>query len=74
MRFIVKRLNLCSSARYGSVCIAFDLVSLLTCLWKHDNNCWLQVNTVFQLMLVAAALLQPEFGTDETQNYITFLR
>ncbi|PAN28060.1 hypothetical protein PAHAL_5G128600 [Panicum hallii] len=32
-----------------------------------------KVNTVFQLMLVAAALLQPEFGTDETQNYITFL-
>jgi len=42
--------------------------------WKHDNSCWLQVNTVFQLMLVAAALLQPEFGTEETQNYITLLR
>jgi cardiolipin synthase len=33
-----------------------------------------KVNTVFQLMLVAAALLQPEFGTEETQNYITVLR
>nr|CAB3474510.1 unnamed protein product [Digitaria exilis] len=33
-----------------------------------------KVNTVFQLMLVAAALLQPEFGTEETQNYITLLR
>uniref|UniRef100_A0A0D3EUY2 CDP-diacylglycerol--glycerol-3-phosphate 3-phosphatidyltransferase n=1 Tax=Oryza barthii TaxID=65489 RepID=A0A0D3EUY2_9ORYZ len=32
-----------------------------------------KVNTVFQLMLVAAALLQPEFGTEETQNYITVL-
>uniref|UniRef100_A0A0D9V6M8 CDP-diacylglycerol--glycerol-3-phosphate 3-phosphatidyltransferase n=1 Tax=Leersia perrieri TaxID=77586 RepID=A0A0D9V6M8_9ORYZ len=32
-----------------------------------------KVNTVFQLMLVAAALLQPEFGTEETQNYITML-
>ncbi|XP_006644830.1 CDP-diacylglycerol--glycerol-3-phosphate 3-phosphatidyltransferase 1, chloroplastic [Oryza brachyantha] len=32
-----------------------------------------KVNTVFQLMLVAAALLQPEFGTEETQNYITIL-
>ncbi|NP_001150447.2 CDP-diacylglycerol--glycerol-3-phosphate 3-phosphatidyltransferase 1, chloroplastic [Zea mays] len=32
-----------------------------------------KVNTVFQLMLVAAALLQPEFGTEETQNYIALL-
>ncbi|KAM3333078.1 hypothetical protein ACQJBY_028284 [Aegilops geniculata] len=32
-----------------------------------------KVNTVFQLMLVAGALLQPEFGTEETQNYITYL-
>ncbi|KAF9612978.1 hypothetical protein IFM89_004781 [Coptis chinensis] len=32
-----------------------------------------KVNTVFQLVLVAAALLQPEFGTDETQVYITYL-
>ncbi|KAL5226568.1 hypothetical protein ABZP36_014833 [Zizania latifolia] len=32
-----------------------------------------KVNTVFQLMLVAAALLQPEFGTEETQSYITML-
>ncbi|KAJ4838690.1 hypothetical protein Tsubulata_003126 [Turnera subulata] len=32
-----------------------------------------KVNTVFQLALVAAALLQPEFGTEETQSYITYL-
>ncbi|KAJ3696017.1 hypothetical protein LUZ60_001394 [Juncus effusus] len=32
-----------------------------------------KVNTVFQLMLVAAALLQPDFGTEETQHYITYL-
>ncbi|KAK7359754.1 hypothetical protein VNO77_01719 [Canavalia gladiata] len=32
-----------------------------------------KVNTVFQLGLVAATLLQPEFGTQETQSYITYL-
>ncbi|KAE9452693.1 hypothetical protein C3L33_15398, partial [Rhododendron williamsianum] len=32
-----------------------------------------KVNTVFQLALVAAALLQPEFGTPETEAYITYL-
>ncbi|XP_057962577.1 cardiolipin synthase (CMP-forming), mitochondrial [Malania oleifera] len=32
-----------------------------------------KVNTVFQLVLVAAALLQPEFGTPETQSFITYL-
>ncbi|KAI4298666.1 hypothetical protein L6164_032199 [Bauhinia variegata] len=32
-----------------------------------------KLNTVFQLVLVAAALLQPEFGTQETQSYITYL-
>ncbi|KAJ1428752.1 CDP-alcohol phosphatidyltransferase [Sesbania bispinosa] len=32
-----------------------------------------KVNTVFQIGLVAAALLQPEFGTQETQSYITYL-
>ncbi|OVA10558.1 CDP-alcohol phosphatidyltransferase [Macleaya cordata] len=32
-----------------------------------------KVNTVFQLVLVAAALLQPEFGTLETEVYITYL-
>lgn len=32
-----------------------------------------KVNTVFQLILVAAALLQPEFGSPETQPYITYL-
>ncbi|CAO2823662.1 unnamed protein product [Amaranthus hypochondriacus] len=32
-----------------------------------------KVNTVFQLLLVAAALLQPELGTPQTQTYITYL-
>ncbi|KAG6478369.1 hypothetical protein ZIOFF_061811 [Zingiber officinale] len=32
-----------------------------------------KVNTVFQLLLVAAALLQPELGNKETQVYITYL-
>ncbi|KAK4797719.1 hypothetical protein SAY86_030045 [Trapa natans] len=32
-----------------------------------------KVNTVFQLVLVAAALLQPEFGTEDTQIYLTYL-
>lgn len=32
-----------------------------------------KINTVFQLVLVAAALLQPDFGTPETQPYITYL-
>ncbi|KAI3849030.1 hypothetical protein MKX03_011473 [Papaver bracteatum] len=32
-----------------------------------------KVNTVFQLVLVAAALLQPEFGTLETEEYIKYL-
>ncbi|XP_050371153.1 cardiolipin synthase (CMP-forming), mitochondrial [Argentina anserina] len=32
-----------------------------------------KVNTVFQLILVVAALLQPEFGTLETQSYVTSL-
>ncbi|KAE9602111.1 hypothetical protein Lal_00049593 [Lupinus albus] len=32
-----------------------------------------KVNTVFQLVLVAAALLQPEFGTPETEIYVTYL-
>ncbi|GAB4830901.1 hypothetical protein Ancab_004928 [Ancistrocladus abbreviatus] len=32
-----------------------------------------KVNTVLQLVVVAAALLQPEFGTPETQCYITYL-
>ncbi|KAM7263995.1 hypothetical protein ACFE04_001678 [Oxalis oulophora] len=32
-----------------------------------------KVNTVFQLMLVAAALLQPEFGTPETQTCVKYL-
>ncbi|KAI8000827.1 hypothetical protein LOK49_LG09G01633 [Camellia lanceoleosa] len=32
-----------------------------------------KVNTVFQLVLVAAVLLQPEFGTPETESYMTYL-
>ncbi|KVI01080.1 cardiolipin synthase (CMP-forming), mitochondrial [Cynara cardunculus var. scolymus] len=32
-----------------------------------------KVNTCFQLALVTAALLQPEFGTPETESYITYL-
>ncbi|KAL9236630.1 hypothetical protein vseg_011274 [Gypsophila vaccaria] len=32
-----------------------------------------KVNTVFQLILVAAALLQPELGNAETQTYINYL-
>ncbi|RXH99382.1 hypothetical protein DVH24_011707 [Malus domestica] len=32
-----------------------------------------KLNTVFQLILVAAVLLQPEFGTQETESYITYL-
>ncbi|XP_016485070.1 cardiolipin synthase (CMP-forming) [Nicotiana tabacum] len=32
-----------------------------------------KVNTVFQLALVAAALLQPDLGNEETQTYITYL-
>ncbi|XP_047338256.1 cardiolipin synthase (CMP-forming), mitochondrial [Impatiens glandulifera] len=32
-----------------------------------------KVNTVFQLALVGMALLQPEYGTVETQTYVTYL-
>ncbi|XP_060203514.1 cardiolipin synthase (CMP-forming), mitochondrial [Lycium barbarum] len=32
-----------------------------------------KVNTVLQLALVAAALLQPDLGNEETQTYITYL-
>lgn len=32
-----------------------------------------KVNTVFQLVLVTAALLQPDLGTQDTQSYITYL-
>ncbi|KAF3327429.1 CDP-diacylglycerol--glycerol-3-phosphate 3-phosphatidyltransferase 1 [Carex littledalei] len=32
-----------------------------------------KVNTVLQLLLVGAALLQPDFGTEETQQYLTYL-
>nr|XP_043609990.1 cardiolipin synthase (CMP-forming), mitochondrial isoform X2 [Erigeron canadensis] len=33
-----------------------------------------KVNTCLQLALVTFALLQPDFGTEETQSYITYLR
>jgi cardiolipin synthase len=32
-----------------------------------------KVNTVFQLTLVAGAILQPEFGNPDTQTWITYL-
>ncbi|KFK30995.1 hypothetical protein AALP_AA6G055000 [Arabis alpina] len=32
-----------------------------------------KVNTVFQLALVAGAILQPEFGSPDTQTWITYL-
>ncbi|XP_021719680.1 cardiolipin synthase (CMP-forming), mitochondrial-like [Chenopodium quinoa] len=32
-----------------------------------------KVNTFFQIILVAGALLQPELGTPETQTYVTYL-
>ncbi|KAJ8761894.1 hypothetical protein K2173_005605 [Erythroxylum novogranatense] len=32
-----------------------------------------KINTVLQLVLVAAALVQPDFGTEETKPYITYL-
>ncbi|TXG47067.1 hypothetical protein EZV62_026361 [Acer yangbiense] len=44
-----------------------------TCTQKVEPLFLSKVNTVFQLILVAAALLQPEFGTLETQSYITYL-
>ncbi|XP_061345517.1 cardiolipin synthase (CMP-forming), mitochondrial [Gastrolobium bilobum] len=44
-----------------------------TCRQKVEPLFISKVNTVFQLVLVAAALLQPEFGTQETQTYITYL-
>lgn len=47
--------------------------SLLSFILEEEYK-FEQVNTVFQLALVAAALLQPEFGTQETQPYITYLR
>ncbi|KAK8954731.1 hypothetical protein KSP39_PZI001983 [Platanthera zijinensis] len=33
-----------------------------------------KINTVFQLLLVAAALLQPELGTEKMKSYVTYLR
>ncbi|GMN49857.1 hypothetical protein TIFTF001_019014 [Ficus carica] len=45
-----------------------DLYNVLT-----NKYTWRQLNTVFQLILVAGALLQPEFGTPETESYITYL-
>ncbi|RDX60468.1 Cardiolipin synthase (CMP-forming), mitochondrial, partial [Mucuna pruriens] len=46
---------------------------LLSIILFEEEYKFEQVNTVFQLVLVAAALLQPEFGTQETQSYITYL-
>ncbi|KAF3974587.1 hypothetical protein CMV_002092 [Castanea mollissima] len=46
--------------------------ALQTLLLRPDTANW-YVNIVFQLVLVAAALLQPEFRTQETQPYITYL-
>ncbi|TKY54023.1 Cardiolipin synthase (CMP-forming) [Spatholobus suberectus] len=52
----------------------FDFFNLDgTCRQKVEPLFLSKVNTVFQLVLVAAALLQPEFGTQETQSYITYL-
>ncbi|KAK7264496.1 hypothetical protein RJT34_32105 [Clitoria ternatea] len=44
-----------------------------TCRQKVEPLFLSKVNTVFQLVLVAGVLLQPEFGTQETQSYITYL-
>ncbi|KAG1347315.1 putative CDP-diacylglycerol--glycerol-3-phosphate 3-phosphatidyltransferase 1, chloroplastic [Cocos nucifera] len=44
-----------------------------TCRDKVEPLFISKVNTVFQLFLVAAALLQPEFGSEETHLYITYL-
>ncbi|RZC04698.1 Cardiolipin synthase (CMP-forming), mitochondrial isoform B [Glycine soja] len=53
----------------------FDFFNLDgTCRQKVEPLFLSKVNTVFQLALVAAALLQPEFGTQETQLYVTYLR
>ncbi|GLU23287.1 hypothetical protein SLE2022_393070 [Rubroshorea leprosula] len=52
----------------------FDFINLDgTHLQKVEPLFISKVNTVFQLALVVAALLQPEFGTPETQSYITYL-
>lgn len=52
----------------------FDFFNLDgTCRQKVEPLFLSKVNTVFQLALVAAALLQPEFGTQETQLYVTYL-
>ncbi|XP_062160953.1 cardiolipin synthase (CMP-forming), mitochondrial [Alnus glutinosa] len=52
----------------------FDFFNLDgTCPQKVEPLFLSKVNTVLQLVLVAAALLQPEFGTQETQPYITYL-
>ncbi|XP_059437435.1 cardiolipin synthase (CMP-forming), mitochondrial [Corylus avellana] len=52
----------------------FDFFNLDgTCPQKVEPLFLSKVNTVLQLVLVAAALLQPEFGTQETQSYITYL-
>ncbi|XP_027185367.1 cardiolipin synthase (CMP-forming), mitochondrial [Coffea eugenioides] len=52
----------------------FDFFNLDgTCPEKVEPLLISKLNTVLQLVLVAAALLQPEFGNEETQSYITYL-
>ncbi|RZC60495.1 hypothetical protein C5167_022245 [Papaver somniferum] len=50
--------------------------SVVTADGKHSAQFehTLLVYTVFQVVLVVAALLQPEFGTLETEEYIKYLR
>lgn len=53
---------------------SFDFFNLDgTCPQKIKPLFISKVNTFLQLVLVAAALVQPEFGTQETQSYITYL-
>jgi len=53
------------------VLILASLVCVTDLLMEHVYR---QVNTVFQLTLVAGAILQPEFGNPDTQTWITYLR
>ncbi|XWS18223.1 hypothetical protein CRYUN_Cryun32bG0024700 [Craigia yunnanensis] len=50
-----------------------DVAHISGAMYQRARSlCW-QVNTVFQVILVASALLQPGFGTPETQSCITYL-
>ncbi|MBA0731247.1 hypothetical protein Golax_022584 [Gossypium laxum] len=54
--------------------VVFRDVALVSgAVYQRASSLGWQVNTVFQLILVASALLQPEFGTVETQSCITYL-